>query len=446
MIISEKKLENARVELQIEVPDTEVENEYIKVFNTLQKNVKVDGFRKGKVPLDIVIKKFKGNADTEVAENIVKTYYIEALKEKDLSPISQPEIEFDKIERAQPFKFNVRFDVAPIVELGNYKNLSAKENACKITDNDVEKEIESTRERFGTVSKKEEGEKAEKGDYVRAESKRIDNIDEAEIDNIKATPVSVIVDKYKTEYSFDEDIIGMKVGETKEITRKYPKDYEDSNLAGQKAKYLVKILEISSLTLPALDDEFAKDLGTYESMEDVRKKIREDFERFVNDKVVKDVKGDLIKTIIETSKFDLPESMIQREMSNILEKFKTNMGLQDKGIEELFQKGMLERDKFLSQVREDAIKNIKSTLVLFEVAKAENIKPDQEKYKEIVKNYAERSNKSIEEVEKDFEESGTNENIETDLVINAASDFIYDNANIKKQKAVSFEELMKPAK
>ena len=444
MIVSEKKLENARMELEIEVPETSIETEYEKVFNEFQKNAKIDGFRKGKVPREMIVKRFQSNADIEVAENIVKAAYLDALKEKDLRPISEPEIKFDnKIERTKPFKFNIKFDIAPTIELGEYKKIAAKENECKIDDKDIEKELQSLRERYATVAKKEQGESAEKGNYVRAEVKRIDNVEESERSTLQPRNISLIIGKDTTEHNFDQDIIGMKVDEEKEVTKKYPKDHPDKELAGQKAKFLLKVIEISNLTLPELDDEFAKDLGDFLTLEDVRKKIRDDFEHFINDKIKKLVNNELMNKIIESSKFDLPESIIKREMENITARLENGMGLQAGGLNDLFANGTVNKEEFETKIKEEALQNIKATLILVEIGKVENLKASEEKYKEIVNSYSARINKSVEEVEKIIEENGSKENIESDLILNSAIDFIYNNANIKKLKSISFEELQK---
>jgi trigger factor len=444
LILSEKKLENARMELEIEVPETAIEIEYGKVYNEFQKNAKIDGFRKGKVPREIIIKRFQGSADVEVAENIVKAGYLDALKEKNLRPISEPEIKFDnKLERTKPFKFNIKFDIAPTVELGEYKKITGKEIECKIDNSDIEKEVQLLRERYATVAKKEKGETAEKGNYVRAEAKRIDNIDANEIANLKPQNLSMILGKDTQDLNFDEDIIGMKVDEEKEVAKKYPKDYFVKELAGQKAKFLLKVIEISNLTLPELDNEFAKDLGQFSTIEELRKKIKEDFEKFADEKIKKLVNDELMDKIIENSKFDLPESIINREMEGISKRMESSMGLQSGQLNELFANGSINKDEFIPKIREEALHNIKATLILVEIAKAENLKPSEEKYKEIVTSYSSRMNKSVEEIEKLIEKNGTRENIEGDLVLNSAVELIYNNANIKKQKPISFEELQK---
>ena len=442
MIVSEKKLENSRMELQIEVPEDKIESEYTKVFDRIQKNAKIDGFRKGKVPLEVIIKKFQGSADSEVAENIVRSSYMEALNEKKLYPISEPEVNFDnKIERLKPLKYTVKFDISPTIELGEYKNLSVKENECKIVNSDIENELQMLRERYATVSKKEKGEPAEKDDYVRAEIKIIDTNDKSEAVNTDPKQISVIIGKGTEDYDFDDDIIGMKVDDDKEVAKKYAKDYTEKELAGKKVKYLLKVLEISKLNLPSLDDEFAKDLGDFKTLDDVRNKIKEDFEGFSKAKAKTLVNKELINKIQESSKFDLPESMILREMESLKYRIESNMG--GRGIDELFSKGVLNKEDFTKRIREEAVQNIKSTLTLLEIAKKENLKVPEEKYKDLIKSYSEKSAKSIEEIEKDIEVNSMRENIETELLLEIANDFIYDNSSIKKLKPVSFDEFKK---
>ncbi len=444
MLVSEKKLENARIEFQFEIPESSIEMEYKNVYNKLQKNAKLDGFRKGKAPIEIIMKKFKDSVDAEVTENIIKNAYVDALKEKGLSPISEPEIKFDdRIQKDKPFKFNIKFDVRPSIELGDYKNISAKEYECKISDSDVEKEIQALRERYATVSKKEKGETAEKGNYVRAEIKRIDNIENTEEKEIKPQNISLIVGKDKSDTGFDDDVIGMKVDDEKEVTKKYPKDFADKEHAGKKIKYLLKIIEISNLTLPSLDDEFAKDLGEFNSLADVRNKIRQDLENNVQAKSKKMANTELMDKIIENSKFDLPESIISREMEGIAARLESGMGMGSGGINKMLAEGLIDKDTFFSKIREDAVRNIKSSLVLFEIAKVENIKAPEDKYKEILENYSRQANKNIEEIENIIEKNGSKDNIETELILSSANEFIYNNANIKKQKPVSFEEFIK---
>ena len=145
MEIVEKKLENSAMELQIQVPADMVDIEYRAVFDQLQKTAKIDGFRKGKVPMELIEKRFLENANAQVAENLLKTHFYNAVIEKKINPITMPQYDYEKINRGEIFSFSAVFDIAPTVELGKYQDIQASEKSCKITDEDVNYEIDSVR-------------------------------------------------------------------------------------------------------------------------------------------------------------------------------------------------------------------------------------------------------------------------------------------------------------
>ena len=174
--ITEKKLENATMELQISVPVEKVELEYKAVFDKFKNHVKIDGFRKGKAPLNMVEARFRKEADQEVAENLLKSVFLEAVQEKQYTPIAYPRYEFEKISREEPFMFKAVFEVPPTVELGKYQGLAADEQVCEISDSDVEAEITAMRERMAKIDKKEEDALVQNGDLVKIKVKRVDDV------------------------------------------------------------------------------------------------------------------------------------------------------------------------------------------------------------------------------------------------------------------------------
>ncbi len=444
MEIVEKKLENSRMELQIEVPGDEVDTEYKRVFAKIQNEASLKGFRKGKVPMNIVIQRFKDVADKEVAESLVRMYYVKAVEEKSLNPINMPDFDLDDIDMGKPLTFKASFDIPPSVEIGKYKGYSVDEPVCNLTDKDVENEITALRERHASISKKEEGKPAEDGDYVKTLVKRIDNIDKAEIDNIKYDDIPLIVGKGEKDYDIDKHVNGMGLNEEKEISVKYPKDYNVKDLAGQKVKYLVKISEINKMDLPELDDEFAKDLGDYSSLEELRSGIKENLDKFVNDKGKAKAKADLLDKVVEDSKFDLPMAMIKDEMVNVFKRFQYNAGMDEpEDIEKVLSYIETNNKEFHEDIKKQAVKNIQSNLVLLEIAKAEEIKASEEKFKEALENIAKQSNKPIEEIEKLAGEGNARNNIESEILLNEAYDFIYEKAKVSKQKPVPYSDFVK---
>jgi trigger factor len=437
--ITEKKLENATMELQIDVPVEKVELEYKAVFDKLKNVVKIDGFRKGKAPLGMVEARFRKEADQEVAENLLKSVFLEAVEERKLTPIAYPRYQFDAISRDRAFSFKATFEVPPTVELGKYKGLGADEQVCVITDDNVQGEIDAVRERFAKIEKKADDAQVQNGDLVKIKVRRIDDVAASDRDKVEYKEYQIVVGRSKDESALDKYITGMKVNEEKEVEVKYPKDYYLTDLAGQKVRYQVAVTEISSMELPELNDEFAKKVG-HETVDQFRSKTREYLEKYVAEKSRGDAKAQILKQIVEDSKYDLPETMIRSEMHRLFKRTGEKVGYSSDNVDEFASIMGIEPNAFKAKLREEAVQTIKTTLALSEIAKKEEMKVDDNKYKDIVENIARRNNKTVDEIEKIIAENGSRENIETELLLDGAMDFIYENAKIKKQKPVSFEE------
>ncbi len=444
MIISEKKLENAQMEIRIEVPENRVETEYKSVYEKIRGSAKIDGYRKGKVPLELIERKFSAMADQEVAENLLRSVYMDAVTEKGYRPIAPPRFDFDSVKRGGRFAFTAVFETMPVIEVGDYRGVKASERACKITDDDVKREIETLRERNANVSKKEgDDARVAKGDMVKIKIKRIDNVAPDKIDGVEFKEYNLIVGKSKTEYGFDDDVLGMKSGEEKEAKIKYPKDYEVKDLAGQSARYVVRVEEINRMDLPALDDDFAKDLGEYGSLEEMKSGIRANLEKFVTEKAKSETKGKLLKEVVEKSTFDLPLSMIEKEMEALFRRVQERTGYFAPDINEFSATLGLNAEEFSGRLRAEAESNIKSTLVLSKVAEKEELKVPEDKYREVVESIAKRNNRNVEELEKIIDENNSRESIESDLVMESALEFIYENAKIEKGKPQKLDEFIK---
>jgi trigger factor len=442
-ILEDKKLENASVELTIEIPQSRVDVEYKSVFERISKNAKVDGFRRGKAPVKLVENMYREQADREVLESILKATYFDAVQEKNYSPIGEPHFDVKEFDKNKSFTYSVRFEIMPSVEPAPYKELESKERACEIKDKDVEREIDDLREKSAKISKKEDGASVAKGDVLRFGVKRVDNVTPEEAEKLAFKEYNIIVGKSESEFALDKFVIGMKVGETREIPIKYPKDYEIKDLAGQKVRYLAKAEEISSMELPKPDDEFAKDVSDFQTIQELRANIRETMERYVNDMARNEVTDILLKEIIDKSKFDIPESMVQGEMRTLFSRFVQRMGVQAKDVDELAGIMNINADEFKARLREESLNDIKSWMVRLEIAKKESITFTPEDYESMVQMLASQSGKSAEEMGKKIEESGSRENIETELVLMNVKKYIYENAKIKKQKPVTYEEFIK---
>lgn len=441
-IISEKKLDNAVVELEIEVPVEKVEQEYKAVFNKIQKNAKVDGFRQGKAPRQIVETKYKEYADGEVAESLARTSVIEAMEKASIAPITEPKFHYAGVSRDEAFKFKAFFEVMPTVELGNYTGIKAEEPAVSVTEADIDNEINAIRERQSQTEAAPEGTAVENGHLVKFKLKRTDDVEKDQIDAVEFRDYSIVIGKSKDEYSLDDHFIGMKVGDEKEVSQSYPETYHIKEFAGKTITYFVQIAEISKVILPELTDEFAVSSG-YENTADIRVKTREQIEKYVKDRVSSDSRSDIMNGIVENSKFDIPESMVLNEMYSIFEKTQQRIGYRAESLEQFAMLMGLDPDEYREKLRDAAVKSIKHTLVLSEVAKKESISVSEEKYKEQLGNLAKAMSKSVEEIEQIIDQNQSKSSIEHDILLEMSMDFLYDKAEIKKGHTQTLDEFVK---
>lgn len=442
-ILSEKKLENAVVELEIEIPVEKVELEYKAVFNKIQKSAKIDGFRPGKAPLPIIESKYSEHAGADVAENLAKSAVYEAVGQKELAPVSEPRIEYAAVKRDEPFKFTARIEVMPTVVLGEYKGISADEKTCSVTDQDVLNEIDTVREKTAVIDKVEnEDAVVEKGNLIKFKLKRIDDVEKDMIDTVEFRPYSIVVGKSRDEYTLDKHLTGLKKDEEKEITISYPADYYISDFAGKTITYLAVVTEIGIVTLPELNDEFAVSSG-YESVEDMKTKTRSYLEKFVNDKIKNESRNQLILKVADSSTFDIPESMIMNEMYSIFQKTQQRIGYHAESLEQFATLLGIDPEEYREKLKEDAVKSIRNTLLLAEIVKKEDIKVSEEKFKDVVETLAKSMQRPADDLYQMMEENNSRSNVEQDIVLEMALDFIYENAKINRLGAVTLDDFVK---
>lgn len=438
--IKEKKLEKSRVEISVEIPPERIAEEYERVFVKIQKQAKVDGFRVGKAPLAMVKTRYKDTADQQVVEDVIKSTYLEAVKEKDLHPISYPAFEIpERLEAGKPFSFKATFDVPPTVDLGSYKSIAAEERQVNITELDVLEYIDSLREQKAVLSKKDETLPAEKGDVVKLKVTRIDNVAPEAIEKAAARDVSVIAGSRDDKYEFDLHVIGMKAGEEKDITFDYPKDYQYKSVAGTTQVFRIKAAEIQKRDLPALDDEFAKDLE-YADLNEMKTKIRADIENYVSQQCRGEAKAHILTKIVENSKYEIPESMIEQEKQEVFNRLCQKIGFRAESPEQIAPFFGMKAEDMHKRMLEDAEQTIKTTLAVNEIARKENLTATEEKYAEAVADIAKRMNKDTAEVLELIEKNDGRRRLESEIIYNDSVDFVYAQGKIKKLSAIPYKE------
>ena len=420
-----EKTKNANeVKIELTIEAQKFDEAIKKVYFQSAKYFNIPGFRKGKAPLQIVEKYYGKEIFYEDAFNEIAPKELEeAVKENNLEIVSRPEIDIKQIEKGKDLIFTATMQTKPEAELGKYKGIEIKKIEYNVTDEDIEHELHHMQEhnsRLITV----EDRAVEKGDTTVIDFEGF--VDGKAFEGGKAENHELEIGSNTFIPGFEDQIIGMKIEEEKDINVKFPEEYFSKELAGKDATFKVKLHEIKKKELPKLDDEFAKDVSEFDTLEELKKDIKEKQEKQNKDREKYETEEAVIKAVCEDMKVDIPSGMIETETENMLKDIETRLSYQGMKLEQYLQMMGKTAEEVKKEYEPQAIDAIKSRLALEAVIKLEKIevseKDVEEKIEEMAKNYG----KPADELKK-------NENIKN-----------YIEQGIKSEKAVEF--LVKNAK
>ncbi len=421
-----EKTENANeVKLELTVEASKFDEAMKKVYFKSAKYFNIPGFRKGKAPMNIVEKYygkeiFYEDAFNEVAPDAME----EAVKENNLEVVSRPDIEVTQIGKGQDLIFTAVMQTKPEAKLGKYKGIEIKKIEYNVTDEDIEHELGHMQEhnaRMITV----EDRPVESGDTATIDFEGF--VDGKAFEGGKAEGHELTIGSNTFIPGFEDQIIGMKIDEEKDINVKFPDEYFSKDLAGKDATFKVKVHEIKRKELPELDDEFAKDVSEFDTLKELKEDIKKKQEKQNKDKEKYETEDAVIKAVVENMEVDIPSGMIETETENMLKDFEQRISYQGIKLEQYLKMLGKTRDEMKKEYEPQAIEGIKSRLALEAVIKAEKIEATDEevdeKLKEMAKNYGRENDESFMK----------NENIRN-----------YIKEGIKSEKAIEF--LVKNAK
>ena len=421
-----EKTENANeVKLELTVEASRFDEAIKKVYFKSAKYFNIPGFRKGKAPMKIVEKYYGEEIFFEDAFNDIAPEVLEeAVKEKKLEVVSRPDIDVKQIGKGQDLIFTAVFQTKPEAELGKYKGIEIKKIEYNVTDEDINHELTHMQEHNARMISIEDR-PVEKGDIAVIDFEGF--VDGVAFEGGKAENHELEIGSNTFIPGFEDQIIGMKIEEEKDIKVKFPDEYFSKDLAGKDATFKVKVNEIKKKELPELDDEFAKDVSEFDTLEELKKSIKDKMEKDNKQKEKYETEDAVIKAVCENVKVDIPSGMIETETENMLKDVETRLSYQGLKLDQYLQMIGKTREDMLKEYEPQAIESIKSRLMLEAVIKAEKIEATEDeieaKMKEMAKNYGKEND----------EEFMKNENVAN-----------YIKEGIKAEKAVEF--LVKNAK
>lgn len=422
-----EKLEHNMAKLTIEVPYEEFDKAVDQAYKRNKNKINVPGFRKGKVPRQIVEKMYGKDVFFEDAANIIiPDAYSKAYDECEEEIVSSPKIDVVQMEADKPFIFTAEVALNPSVKLGEYKGIEIEKLDTEVTEEDIDEQIEQERNRQARIVTVE-GRAIKEGDTAVIDFEGF--IDGEAFEGGKGENYSLEIGSHSFIPGFEEQMIGKNAGEECDVEVTFPEDYHAENLAGKPAVFKCKIHEVKEKQLPELDEEFADDAGfdsVEEYKEDVKKKLVEKRE-----KESKEQKEDaVIDAIIEKAEMDIPEPMIETQQRQLIDEFAQQLSMQGLSLEQYFMFTGMTRDMMMEQTKPRAEKKIKARLVLEAVADAEKMEVSEEEYENELKDMAESYKMEIDKL-KDILAEADEKMIKKDLRIKKAIDFVVANAKEK---------------
>ena len=422
-----EKTENANeVKLEITIEAEKFDEAMKKVYFKSAKYFNIPGFRKGKAPMNIVEKYYGKEIFYEDAFNeVVPEEFEQALKDNNIEAVSRPDIDIKQIGKGQDLIFTAVVQTKPEAELGKYKGIEIKKIEYNVTDHDIEHELGHMQEKNSRLVSIDDR-PVENGDITVIDFEG--TVDGVPFDGGKAEGHELEIGSGAFIPGFEDQIVGMKIDEEKDINVKFPEEYFSKDLAGKDAVFKVKLHEIKKKELPKLDDEFAKDVSEFDTLKELKDSIKEKLETQNNERAKYETQDAVIKAVSENTKLDIPSGMIELEIDNMLKDIETRLSYQGLKLEQYFKMMGKTEEEVRKEYEPQAIEGIKSRLTLEAIIKKEKIEATDEEIDAKIKEMAENYGKKEEEIK-------DNENIRNyikqGIESEKAIDFLVENAKIK---------------
>lgn len=419
------KKEDNKAFFTIEIAEKDFEDAIQKAYIKNRNYFVVPGFRKGRVPRKIIEMNYgEGVFYEEALNSILPEAYEEAIEKLELEPVDYPNIDVEEIEKGKPVLVKIDVTIKPEVELGDYKNIQIEKVEHNVSDEDVEKELKAIQEMNARIIAAEDRETKE-GDILTIDYKGF--VDGEQFEGGTAENQELTLGSNTFISGFEEQLIGKIKGEEVEVKVTFPEEYHAEDLQGKEAVFKVKIKEIKEKELPPLDDEFAIDVSEFDTLEEYKEDLRKRLEKEAKEKEKNAIETAAIEKVVETSKVDIPEVMVDNQVENEIRQFSYSLQMQGLEIDQYFQLTNSNLEDFKEQIKPEAEKRVKQDLVLDAIAKAENIEvSDEDLDKELERQGKELKVEDIEKFKEDMKK-GDLEYIKTGIIRDKTIDLLVSN-------------------
>jgi trigger factor len=416
-------------EIEVEIPVEDVNRQTDSLIQKYQKVARIPGFRRGHVPASIIRQRFSEEIKTDMVEALIPRFFRQEAERLSLHPVSQPRVTDLHLHEGEPLRFKAAFEVLPEIKLQGYKELRADKPEIAVSEEDVEKAINDLRERQASFNDVE-GRSLADGDYAqvsldghpKAEAGKPSESKADEGQPVHMDEVLVEIAGGNTMPEFTEHLRGADAGDERTFEVSYPEDTQDKRLAGKTFTYAVKVQAIKQKSLPELNDEFAKGLGEFQTMDDVRKAIRENIEAERKHEAQHAAKEKLVGELIQRNEFEVPDSLIEQQIDIRLERGLRALAAQGLTAEQMKK---MDLNRLRAGQRDQAVHDVKAALLLERVAEEENVQVSDEELSQELEALARQSKQTSEAVRARLTRDGGLDRIRTRIRNEKTLDFLY---------------------
>lgn len=439
-----KNLEKSAVELTVTIAKKDVEEAYKSTLSNYTKNAQIPGFRKGHVPANVLERKYGEAIKADTLGSLIDKSFDEIFQNETENrplPYAQPAMEkAPEFDITKDLTYTVKYDVFPKVSVKDFSGIAIKETQCEITDADLAEEIKGLQERNAMVIEKKDGTVA-KDDIVTINYKELDDEGKT-IAGTEREDFVFTVGTGENIYKIDDEIIGMKKDETKEIIKKYKKDDSDPELAGKTKKISVTVKAVKIRDLPKLDDDFAQDVDEkYKTLADMKADIKKNMELAVSRRIRELKNNSLLEQLVEKNKFDIPSSMLATELDGRWRMMAQQFQTTPDQLEKLILSSGQTKEDLMKDWAADSEKMLKSRIIVDSLIRDRNISVTPEDIEAKYAQIAADGNMTVEEVKKHYEDARAKEYLIDDAKENKLYDEIYKEIKVSKGDKKSFKEL-----
>jgi trigger factor len=410
---------NTKREIQVEVPAEEVTRETDTLIQKYQKLARLPGFRRGHVPPSVIRQRFGEEIKSEVVEALVPRYFRRETDKQGLIPVSQPRVTDLHIHEGEPLRFKASFDVLPEIKVEGYKELRADKPVIAVTEEEVEQALKSLQEQHATFTAVE-GSALGDGDFAQVSLDG--NPKDGQAKPVHMDDILVEIGGKNTMPEFTESLRGASAGDTRTFDVVYPQDFSDQRLAGKTLTYTVKVHAIKQKSLPELNEEFAKQLGEFTNLAEVRQKIREGMEAERKHEAEHQAKDKLVADLIKRNDFEVPEALVDRQIDIRLERGLRALAAQGMKAEDIKK---MDLNRLRAGQRDQAVQEVKASLLLDKVAQEENIQVSDAEIDREVEIVAKQSKQTPEAIRARLTRDGALDRIRNRIRNEKTLDFLY---------------------